>query len=546
MGMFGRRYFYIVTLIIYGLFSTADSQSPRFSADGDTAYIGQNAAIRTDGHEHPSTFGAMLGTAPQGTIANTNWGPEVRLTHTQDSTGGITQNPFGTVWQDTLFIAFDLHTSWSGGAPFLLKSSDAGETWSDPWSITNPDTAQDATNLFINLYNGRLNTAGVVVWTNQFDYSNIYTKCSADFGQSWSTPYFFFPRGQQFIGKYGGTSFKDSLITGFYYGQDSHSLTVDSISLTHSFNNGQSWSGATNAVYYRNDSYWFWLRYSQGKVHLVYQEHSWNSGNTEIFYSRSSDWGGSWSIPIVVSDDSAAIGQFPYLFATNDGRLIVSWYDYKYGSGGGGFTGDILYRLSTDNGDSWGPELRLTYNQAATESRSFILGNHIGMVWVDCRTGFFTPELYYAESSDMGQTWGEEERLTDAPGSSDQPDLLLAGNQLFLFWMDSRDDSMGGKEIYFRKADVEVGVDDNDAGLILPNKIELSAYPNPFNSRTILSINEKDKAQILIFDITGRLVTSLNADQGKAVWEAKGYSSGVYFARARGENSASIKLILLK
>jgi hypothetical protein len=542
------------------------ANTPHYSSHGDTVYFGNTAIERSNGHENPSAVGALLGSAPQNTIANTTWGPEMRLTHTQDSIGGITQNPVGTVWRDTLIIAFSLHTNWSGCAPFLMKSCNGGDTWSQPWSITNPDTAQSATNRFINLYNGRLNTAGEVIWTDQFEYSNFYTKCSTNYGQSWSQPFFFFSIGQEFIGKYGGTAFKDTLITGFFHGEGHHARIVDSIKVAYSFNGGINWSGATNALYHENDNYLFWLRHSLGRVHLVFQDHSWNSGNTEIFYSQSDDWGVSWSDPVVVSDDSASIGQWPYLYATDDGRLIVSWYDYKYGSGGGGFTGDILYRLSGDNGDSWGPEMRLTYNQAATESRSFILGDHIGMVWEDHRTGFFSPELYFAESSDMGQTWGDEVRLTDAPGISDSPELLLSGMDLYLFWMDARDNPPFGNEIYFRKADVEVGIGGNNEELIPPGKVELSAYPSPFNSSTTIIYTIVDsgplpiRINIDIYDIQGRKVRSLQdnregAAERSIVWNGRGDSnheltSGIYFARITQWGvecrPQKIKLILIK
>jgi hypothetical protein len=55
---------------------------------------------------------------------------------------------------------------------------------------------------------------------------------------------------------------------------------------------------------------------------------------------------------VIVSDDSCQHSQWSYLYASPEGVLVASWYDYKYGSGGSGFAGDILYRISTDNGES--------------------------------------------------------------------------------------------------------------------------------------------------------------------------------------------------
>jgi hypothetical protein len=91
------------------------------------------------------------------------------------------------------------------------------------------------------------------------------------------------------------------------------------------------------------------------------------------------------------------------------------------------------------------------------------------------------------------------------------------------------------------------GIDEGN-GNRLPDDYSLSAYPNPFNSSTTISITGIDKAEIGIYDITGRLIAKLAAENGKSVWEASGYSSGVYFARiiGSGGRSKSIRLVLLK
>jgi hypothetical protein len=526
------------------LFAQIDNKSSiHFSTNGDTAYFGRNAMVRSNGNEHPSTYGALLGTAPQGTVASVTWGPETRLTFANDSQY-VDSAPIGAIWENTLLVTFSFDETWANSAPFLMKSTDAGESWSDPWCITNPDTADGAYGEYLRLNNNNAIVAGRTFHTQQYPGQNIYLKKSTNGGITWGQPHFFFSHSQGFISWHAGTANGDSVIFIFRHGSDDDNRIIDSLKVSHSFNDGTTWSPALNVFYHQDDAYFFFLRYSMGKVHLVYQDYS--SANTEIFYSQSSDWGVSWSDPIAISDNMSPTSQWPYLFATADGRLIISWYDFKYGSGGGGFTGDILYRISLDNGDSWGSEMRLTNNSNASASCSFIIGNQIGIIWQDHRSGFFTPELYYAESSDMGQTWSEEVRLTNAPGLTDSPALLVWNNILYLFWMDARNDPPFNEEIYFRKAEVLTGIQ-QDEERPLPDKYMLSAYPNPFNSSTTLTISNNDKSNISIFDITGRLVTSLHADQGKAVWNAVNIPSGLYFARAAGENvSKSLKLILLK
>jgi hypothetical protein len=202
-----RKQLLIITVCLAGMvaFVNPAAQAPRYSTDGDTAYLKDLAVIRDSGaHTITDPPPALLGSAPDGFITTTTWGPEIRLTHITDSIGGITQNPFGTIIQDTIVITFDISVDWSAAAPYAMKTTVAGDTWSPPFGISNPDTGQEATHLFINLFNGRLNTVGKVSWPQEYDYQNIYAKRSTNLGQTWSQPYFFFSLGQQYIGKYGG------------------------------------------------------------------------------------------------------------------------------------------------------------------------------------------------------------------------------------------------------------------------------------------------------------------------------------------------------
>jgi hypothetical protein len=79
----------------------------------------------------------------------------------------------------------------------------------------------------------------------------------------------------------------------------------------------------------------------------------------------------------------------------------------------------------------------------------------------------------------------------------------------------------------------------------------LECYPNPFNSSATLSLNKIIDAEIAIFDITGRRVATLHAENGRAIWDSGGHSSGVYFASILGEPQGTVtahstRMILLK
>lgn len=87
-----------------------------------------------------------------------------------------------------------------------------------------------------------------------------------------------------------------------------------------------------------------------------------------------------------------------------------------------------------------------------------------------------------------------------------------------------------------------------------PQQFTLSVYPNPFNPTTTITFDlpKAMNAQLRIFDITGRTVTTL-ADEHfttgthQVTFDGSTYSSGVYFARLQTDNHQQTeKLILLK
>lgn len=87
-----------------------------------------------------------------------------------------------------------------------------------------------------------------------------------------------------------------------------------------------------------------------------------------------------------------------------------------------------------------------------------------------------------------------------------------------------------------------------------PQKFNLSVYPNPFNPTATISFNlpKAMQAQLRIFDITGRVVTTLadehfSAGSHQLHFDASAYPSGAYFANLRaGDYQKTTKLVLLK
>ena len=89
---------------------------------------------------------------------------------------------------------------------------------------------------------------------------------------------------------------------------------------------------------------------------------------------------------------------------------------------------------------------------------------------------------------------------------------------------------------------------------VLPEKISLNAYPNPFNPTTTLSFTVANEGllQLSIYNISGQLVSKLAHELHTPgiynySWNADVFPSGVYFARLNlGKQSHTQKLVLMK
>lgn len=83
------------------------------------------------------------------------------------------------------------------------------------------------------------------------------------------------------------------------------------------------------------------------------------------------------------------------------------------------------------------------------------------------------------------------------------------------------------------------------SGISVANRLELSAFPNPFVRTTRISVSG-DITRLDIYSLDGKRVFSDSKKQERIVWNAAGLSPGVYFAKARSGNRVlSRRLVLM-
>ena len=173
-------------------------------------------------------------------------------------------------------------------------------------------------------------------------------------------------------------------------------------------------------------------------VHVVCRDQ--RDGNDEIYYKMSSDGGSNWGADTRLTNDLAT-SRNPAISVSGSIVHIV-WPDERDG------VGEIYYKRSTDNGLSWEPDTRLTDVLAYSGNSSLaVFGSSVHAVWEDYRD--LNQEIYYKHSTDSGQTWGTDMRLTNNSALSWTPSIAAINSIVHLVWRDERD---GNNEIYYKKS----------------------------------------------------------------------------------------------
>ncbi|HEY32008.1 MAG TPA: hypothetical protein G4O10_02745 [Dehalococcoidia bacterium] len=229
-----------------------------------------------------------------------------------------------------------------------------------------------------------------------------------------------------------------------------------------------------------------------GTIHLAWVDQRLGGENREIFYNRSNDSGVTWQVSdTMISNDP--LYSIRADFAVNGDTVYLFWRDNRDGNF------EDYFSKSTNGGADWGPETRITYNPGlsgcpfpvvngstlnlffrdnrmgtfkiyqkhsvdagVTWSEDILLtpdgidaefpfpavsGNTIHLVWQDARDGNL--EIYYKRSVDVGVSWAPAERLTNNPGESKHPKIVVQNGNLHLVWRDNRD---GSNEVYYKKS----------------------------------------------------------------------------------------------
>jgi len=236
----------------------------------------------------------------------------------------------------------------------------------------------------------------------------------------------------------------------------------------------------------------------RGNIYMAYMDNAQSGGGQNIWFTRSTDRGNTWSARAKLNDDldSGKDHFHPWLSCDANGDLTAAWYDRRLDPAN--TLMDIYLTQSTDGGATWTPNVRVT--TVSSDPRVFPGADA------------YRP----SEPKPLAGRLGEYNGL-----------WAVNRGKVYAMWADTRD---GSPNVYAGFNDTTVALQEEVPRW--PAGPELSASPNPFSSAVRFCA---PAGSIGIYTGSGRLIRTV----ATRVWDGcddmgKRLPPGIYVAVARG------------
>ena len=325
------------------------------------------------------------------------------------------------VWMDNTFGNFDIFSS---------KSTDGGETFSTPENISNnpgtsalPAIAVNGNNVYI-------------VWNDAtFGNFDIFSSKSTDGGETFSTP-------ENISNNPGNSALPAIAVNGnnVYVIWIDDTDGFDEIFFSKSTDGGETFSTPENISNIPGISAFPAIAVNGNNVYVVWSDDT--DGFDEIFFSKSTDGGETFSTPEIISNnDIGNNDSFSYQpsISVYGNNVYVVWHDDPQGER------NIFIVKSTDGGQTFStPENLSEKFDFSTKSAIAIEGDNVYVVWiVDIPDN---NDVFFSKSTDGGETFSTPENISDNPGFSNvpisvgsstyEPSIIVIGNNVYVSWTD--------------------------------------------------------------------------------------------------------------
>jgi hypothetical protein len=153
----------------------------------------------------------------------------------------------------------------------------------------------------------------------------------------------------------------------------------------------------------------------------------------DMYFAKSLDGGKSWTTPSIRVSDTCICdwGMHSRLVVDDAGVIYGAWTDWRRDDDGDEDY-DIYFSRSTDGGETWSTNVRVNDSSDGSKVISSMIvapDQSVCLVWADWRHGTSDIDVYFARSTDGGQTWTDPNIRVDDGRDGCQTGASLCADQ---------------------------------------------------------------------------------------------------------------------
>jgi hypothetical protein len=309
------------------------------------------------------------------TNGGTSWRSDTRLTNNS----AVSHFPSIAASRSVVHVVWEEYRD--GNAEIYYKRSpDGGLTWGADTRLTN--------NPGLSL-SPSVAASGNVVHVSWYDLrdgnSEIYYKRSADGGLTWGAD-------MRLTNNTAGSTLPAVAVAGtdVHVAWEEYRHGPAEIYYKRSADGGVTWGADTRLTNNGANSFAPSIAASDSDVSVAWFDH--RDGNDEIYQKHSGNSGANWG-PDTRVTNNAAVSNYPSV-SVSGANVHLVWFDERDGNT------EIYYNRSADHGGSWGADVRLTNDAArSTDPCVAVSGSNVHVIWTDARDNAPTYsgnyEIYY-------------------------------------------------------------------------------------------------------------------------------------------------------
>ncbi len=198
---------------------------------------------------------------------------------------------------------------------------------------------------------------------------------------------------------------------------------------------------------------------ADGNIYVVWQDNraaTATDDSWDVYLAKSDDGGDTFGASVMVDEHVVNTYQYePDLAVTPDGTVYVSWERYFYDGQAMQWDADVYVAKSTDGGVSFGTKVKASDGANYQYKSTIGVGpsGNVYVAWSDFRADG-SGDIYFARSTDGGGTFSTNLQVNAYTTAAQvYPELAIdADETVYVVWLDARRFAESANDIYMARS----------------------------------------------------------------------------------------------